>query len=170
VRLLSQVSESKDKHDEILQSISKALHTALQDIMRTAIQVMGEPTALKLDHLERELEIVVEKAIGYSLVLRRQRAWVCLIMPEHEMTAVGHVQSERDLLSFSSQSRSRSTSQAMAQTCIFIRPQVIRFTTVTGEELPEHFVVVQEAEEHRLLVFLNKTTRAEASPQRRSTS
>ncbi len=166
VRLLSQVAAPKEKHDEILKSISKALHTALEEIIKTTIQIMGEPLPTQLEELERELEVIVEKAIGYSLVLRRQRAWVCLTMPRHEMSAVSGAQSDKDFPSNPMKLRPRKTAHAIAQTCIFIRPQLIRFTTVTGEELPEHYVTVQEPEGHHVLVFLDKTVRTEVSPQR----
>jgi hypothetical protein len=165
VRLLSQVA--KDKHDEILKSISKALNTVLEEITKFSVQLMGKPQPAQLEALERELEIVVERAIEYSLMLRRQRSWVCLTMPTHEMSAVGGIQSDKDLTSIPLELRARRAAQAIAQTRIFIRPQLVRFTTVTGEKMAENCVSVLEPEEHRVLVSLDKAARSEPSSQRR---
>lgn len=122
---------------------------------------MGKPQAAPLEGLEKELEVVVERAIEYSLMLRRQRSWVCLSMPTHEMSAAGGIQSEKDLTSTPSELRGRRAAQAIAQTCIFIRPQLVRLTTVTGEKMAEHCVMVLEPEEHRVLVSLDKTAKSE---------
>jgi len=121
------------------------------DIMNITRQVMGDPKEREVfQDLEKELiDSVIERAISYSCLLRRQQSHIGVVMPIRQSIPDDHGFDQRSLPAMPWGEVPTKPKQSSREFQIFTRPELLRCSTVTGEAIRES-VIVMESETYPL--------------------
>ena|SRR5271156_246370 len=152
VRLVSRSEEGK--------GATPAVHSLSNDMMDITGQVMGWPKEREVyEGLRTKLiESVIEKAIGYSRLLRQQLSHIGVVLPTYPDRSDDH-DSEPKFIPVTPPDEATMPSKRSAKEAqIFTRPELLRCSAVTGERIEENVRVI-ESETFSLRLKRSKESR-----------